>query len=146
MTTRLRHIAISVPDPEQAAQFFERAFGMRRAGLSRLGIYVSDGTMNVALLKYVDDIPGYPPGHRFFGITHFGMWVDDLDQATARVEAAGATYLMGRDHADTQAYYEVKFQDPNGVVFDLTHSGWQGAVKEVVPTDTASAEALEAAR
>jgi lactoylglutathione lyase len=135
MAARLRHIAISVPDPEKAAQFFEAAFGMRRVGLSPIGIYVSDGTMNVALLKYENDIPGYPPGHRFHGITHFGMWIDDLDQATAQVERAGATYLMGRDHANTQAFYEVKFQDPNGTVFDLTHSGWKGAVKEVVPAN-----------
>ena len=32
MTTRLRHIAIIVPDPETAAQFFEHAFDMKRAG------------------------------------------------------------------------------------------------------------------
>jgi len=32
MVARLRHIAISVPDPEKAAQFFEQAFGMKRAG------------------------------------------------------------------------------------------------------------------
>jgi len=133
MAARLRHIAISVPDPEAAAQFFEAAFGMRRVGLSRIGIYVSDGTMNVALLKYDEDITGYPPGHRFYGITHFGMWIDDIDQAAARVERAGATYLAGRDHADAQAFYEVKYKDPNGVVFDLTHTGWKGAVKEVAP-------------
>ena len=29
--------------------------------------------------------------------------------------------------------YECKYQDPNGIVFDLTHNGWIGAVKEVVP-------------
>lgn len=133
MVARLRHIALSVPDVEQAATFFEQAFGMRRVGNARFGIYMSDGTMNVALLKYPSDIPGYPPGYRFHGITHFGMWIDDLDQATEQVEAAGATYLMGRDQHNDQAFYEVKFQDPNGVVFDLTHSGWQGAVKEVVP-------------
>ena len=131
MAARLRHIALSVPDPEAAARFFEEAFAMRRVGLSRIGIYLSDGTMNVALLAYPGDIPGYPKGHRFFGITHFGMWVDDIAAAERQVETAGASYLMGRDHADTQAYYEIKYTDPNGVVFDLTDSGWMGAVKEV---------------
>ena len=28
---KLRHIAITVPDPEKAAQFYLRAFGMKRA-------------------------------------------------------------------------------------------------------------------
>ena len=51
MATRLRHIAIIVPDPEAAAQFFEHAFDMKRAGTGRRGIYMSDGVMNVALLK-----------------------------------------------------------------------------------------------
>jgi lactoylglutathione lyase len=38
MVARLRHIAISVPDPEKAAQFFEQAFGMKRAGKAGLGL------------------------------------------------------------------------------------------------------------
>jgi methylmalonyl-CoA/ethylmalonyl-CoA epimerase len=30
-------------------------------------------------------------------------------------------------------YYEVKYRTPDGIVFDLTESGWKGAVKDVVP-------------
>ena len=48
---RLRHIAIIVPDPEKAAKFFEEAFDMKRVGTARRGIHVSDGVINVALLK-----------------------------------------------------------------------------------------------
>ena len=48
---KLRHIALIVPDPEAAAKFFEQAFDMKRAGTARRGIYMSDGTVNVALLK-----------------------------------------------------------------------------------------------
>jgi lactoylglutathione lyase len=51
---KLRHIALSVKDPEAAAQFFEQAFGMRRAGNAMRGIYMTDGTMNVALLNFKD--------------------------------------------------------------------------------------------
>jgi len=35
---KLRHIAIIVPDPEEAAKFFEQAFDMKRAGTARRGI------------------------------------------------------------------------------------------------------------
>jgi lactoylglutathione lyase len=135
MAARLRHIAISVPDPEKAAVFFEQAFGMERCGLSPIGIYVTDGTLNIALLKYPGDILGFPPGQTFYGVTHFGMWVDDLDDAAKKVEAAGAQHAGG--HRDTRpgVFYEVKYRDPNGVIFDLTTSGWRGAVKEVVPAD-----------
>ena len=48
---KLRHIALIVPDPEKAAKFFEEAFDMKIAGRARRGVYVSDGTINVALLK-----------------------------------------------------------------------------------------------
>jgi methylmalonyl-CoA/ethylmalonyl-CoA epimerase len=123
MATRLRHIAIIVPDPEKAAQFFESAFGMTRAGTARRGIYMSDGVMNVALLK--------TEGDEKEGIYHFGMWVDDLDEAEKKVLDAGGTYLAGRP-TSPNSFYEAKYRDPDGVVFDLTHNGWAGATKEVV--------------
>ena len=122
MASRLRHIAIIVPDPEQAAKFFETAFGMTRAGTARRGIYMTDGTMNVALLK--------TEGDEKSGLYHFGMWVDDLDEAEKKVTAAGGTYIAGRP-TSPNSFYEAKCRDPTGVVFDLTHTGWAGAVKEV---------------
>jgi methylmalonyl-CoA/ethylmalonyl-CoA epimerase len=125
MATRLRHIAIIVPDPEKAAKFFEDAFGMTRAGSARRGIYMTDGTMNVALLGKESD-------KEEIGLYHFGMWVDDLDEAEKKVKAAGGEYLAGRPNSPN-SYYEAKYRDPLGIVFDLTHTGWKGAVKEVVP-------------
>jgi methylmalonyl-CoA/ethylmalonyl-CoA epimerase len=112
MTSRLRHIAIIVDDPEQTAKFFESAFG----------IYMSDGTMNVALLK--------TEGTEKPGLYHFGMWVDDLDEAEKKVMDAGGKYLAGRP-TSPNSFYEAKYRAPDGVVFDLTHHGWAGATKEV---------------
>jgi len=120
---KLRHVAILVPDPEASAVFFESAFGMRRVGNARRGIYVSDGVMNVALLRV------NPEKGEKVGVFHFGMWVDDLDAADAQVKAAGATYLTGKPESPN-SYYEAKYRDPNGIVFDMTHTGWAGAVKE----------------
>jgi methylmalonyl-CoA/ethylmalonyl-CoA epimerase len=119
---KLRHLAILVPDPEASATFFEQAFGMTRAGTARRGIYMSDGVMNVALLR-VD------PEKEKVGLFHFGMWVDDLDAAEARAQAAGATYLKGRPDSP-KSFYEAKYRNPDGIVFDMTHSGWAGAVKD----------------
>jgi lactoylglutathione lyase len=137
MAARLRHIAISVPDPEKAAKFFVEAFGMKIAGPAGVGLYVTDGTVNVALLKFPGDVPGFPAG--YVGLIHFGVWVDDLDEAARKVLAAGGSYFQGRADHNPNTYYEVKYKDPDGVVFDLTHSGWKGAVKEVVPAETALA-------
>ena len=125
MATRLRHIAIIVPDPEASAKFFEEAFGMTRAGTARRGIYMTDGTMNIALL-------GKETPEEEIGLYHFGMWVDDLDAAEKQVIKAGGKYLAGRP-TSPNSFYEAKYKDPLGIVFDLTHTGWKGAVKEVVP-------------
>ena len=144
MVARMRHIALSVPDPEKAAKFFEEAFGMKRAGPAGVGLYMTDGTINIALLKFPGDVPCFPPGKPYYGLIHFGMWVDDLEEAAAKVEKAGGSYYMGRADHNPNTYYEVKYKDPNGVVFDLTHSGWKGAVKEVVPaSDKVPADAAE---
>jgi lactoylglutathione lyase len=103
---------------------------MKIAGRARRGVYVSDGIFNVALLKQ--------EGNEKVGIYHFGMWVDDLDEAEKKVVNAGGKYLAGRPEpgqaGDTaHSYYEAKYKDPLGIVFDLTHTGWIGAVKDVVP-------------
>ena len=123
MASRLRHIAIIVEDPEKEAQFFESAFGMTRAGTARRGIYMSDGIMNVALLKKETE-------KERLGLYHFGMWVDDLDEAEKKVVDAGGSYLAGRP-TSPKSFYEAKYRDPEGVVFDLTHTGWAGAAKDV---------------
>jgi lactoylglutathione lyase len=121
---KLRHVALIVEDPESSARFFEQAFDMKRAGKARRGIYMSDGTINVALLRKEDD-------KERIGIYHFGMWVDDLEAAEKKVVEAGGEYLAGRP-TSPDSFYEAKYRDPNGIVFDLTHSGWAGAVKDVV--------------
>jgi lactoylglutathione lyase len=124
MKSRIRHIAIIVPDDEEAAQFYEKAFGFTRAGRARRGIYMTDGVVNVALLTKEHE-------NEKLGLYHFGVWVDDLDDAEKHVVEAGGSYLAGRP-TSPNSFYEAKYRDPNGVVFDLTHNGWAGAAKDVV--------------
>jgi lactoylglutathione lyase len=126
---KLRHIALIVPDPEASARFFEKAFDFKRVGKARRGVYLSDGTVNVALLRIENE-------HEKTGIYHFGLWVDDLAEAEEKATAAGATYLSGRP-TSPDSFYECKYRDPDGIVFDLTHNGWVGAVKDVVPAKKA---------
>jgi methylmalonyl-CoA/ethylmalonyl-CoA epimerase len=122
---KIRHIAIVVPDPEAARQFFEQALGLTLAGTARRGLYLTDGTINVALLKQEH------PDEKL-GIAHFGVWVEDLDDAEKRIAAAGGSYLTGRP-TSPNSFYEAKFRSPSGQVFDVTHHGWAGAVRDVVP-------------
>jgi lactoylglutathione lyase len=119
---KLRHIALIVEDPERSAKFFAEAFGMKRTGEARCGCHMSDGVMTVALLKKETD-------DERIGIDHFGMLVDDLETASRQAREAGAVYLRGGPK-EPGAFYEAKFKTPDGIVFDLTHEGWPGAVKD----------------
>ncbi len=141
---KLRHIAISVPDPEKIAEFYCQAFEMERVGETHSPladvVYVSDGVITMALLKYrTDHWAGYVEGEDergkdFVGLRHLGFWVDDLKQAEDSIENAGGKYFMGRpEESSPTTFYEMKFRDPNGVIIDCTHLGWGGSVKDVVP-------------
>jgi methylmalonyl-CoA/ethylmalonyl-CoA epimerase len=110
---KLRHIALSVSDPEAATKFFEEAFGMTRAGPAQRGVYMTDGVMNVALLNFKDEtVPGYAGLKDVLGVIHFGMWVDSLEATEERVNQAGGTYLTGRKETNPNVYYEVKYRGP----------------------------------
>ncbi len=129
MVARMRHIALLVTDPEKSAQFYEKTLGFKRAGNAGRGLYMTDGTINMALLK-VNPEKGEKPC-----LYHFGMWVDDLDDSEKTVQDGGGTYLAGREDRNPNTFYEVKYRDPDGIVFDITPTGWRGAVKEVEPAE-----------
>jgi lactoylglutathione lyase len=134
---KLRHIAISVSDAVKAQKFFEEAFDMKtvaRTANDRV-VYMSDGTINVALLALDGKPLGWEKDELFYGIDHFGMWVDDIKEARRKVEAAGAKYVMGNEAEGPDSFYEIKYRDPLGQIFDLSANGWAGAVKEVVPAE-----------
>jgi methylmalonyl-CoA/ethylmalonyl-CoA epimerase len=140
LAAKLRHIAIAVKNPEKAAQSFEQAFGMTRAGSAMRGVYLTDGVMNVALLNFGEEpVPGFETQKDYEGIIHFGMWVDDTDQVDKLIKDAGGSYMTGRFEKDPNVFYEVKYKTPEGIVFDVTANGWKGAVKDVVATEKAKA-------
>ena len=137
MANKLRHIAISVRDPEKAAKFFEEAFGMTRAGSAQRGVYMTDGIFNVALLNFGDEpIAGMEDQKHPVGLIHFGMWVDSVEEMDKKITAAGGSYLTGRKETNPNVFYEVKYKTPEGIVFDVTENGWCGAVKDVEPVKT----------
>ena len=129
---RLRHIAITVPDPEKAAAFYEHALGRKRVGTTDWegahGIYLSDGVMNLALLHYKEERYAGKLGAGHVGVHHFGFIVDDLASTRAAIEAAGGEHWMG-EPAEGGGFYEVKYFDPEGIAFDITAHGWTGARK-----------------
>jgi catechol 2,3-dioxygenase-like lactoylglutathione lyase family enzyme len=48
---RIKHIAIRTPDPEKTAAFYKEVFGLQEVGQAGRGYYLSDGHINLAILK-----------------------------------------------------------------------------------------------
>jgi predicted enzyme related to lactoylglutathione lyase len=127
---RLRHFAICVSDLEKAAKFYEQVFGLQRVGEEHLefasGVYLSDGVVNLALLKYNGGAgSGMENAAQFVGSHHFGFIVDDLEASRKRIEAAGGAFYFTLGAPDRDNF-EMKFKDPDGIVFDISRKGWLG--------------------
>src|SRR5256885_15065320 len=80
---KLRHIAIAAEDPEAMAEFYKKAFDFKEVGRPNGyladGVFLSDGTLNMAILKFKTDQLG--KGMDFPGLHHFGILVEDVDKA-----------------------------------------------------------------
>jgi methylmalonyl-CoA/ethylmalonyl-CoA epimerase len=129
MKGSLRHIAISVPDKEREAKFYEDCFGFTRQSESSIAARLSDGAISLTLLTFpTDEDAGDERGKDFVGMHHFGIWYDDMKAACTKVEAAGGrTKPIEGEIPMTGA--ELKYRDPDGVVFDVSVGGWHGAIK-----------------
>ena len=128
---RLRHFAVVVRDLEKAAQFYEKVFDLKRVGRDDLefgsGIYLSDGVINLALLKYKGkEGSGLDNASTFVGAHHFGFQVDDLSDAQRRIEAAGGKFFFDLGKDAEKENFERKFKDPDGIIFDISQKGWTG--------------------
>jgi catechol 2,3-dioxygenase-like lactoylglutathione lyase family enzyme len=116
---KLRHIAVTVPDIQKAAAFYEKVFDMERVRESETGVHLTDGVMNLAILKFRDDDhAGDERGADFHGIHHIGFVIEDMKETSEQIEAEGGRYHM-QIPSRPDSIQELKFRDPNGVVFDV---------------------------
>src|SRR2546428_7928053 len=91
---KIKHIAMSTQDPDKAAKFYIDVFGMKEIGRienpNTSGYYLSDGDLNLAILKFKNDaVAGAERGKGFFGIHHIGLQVDSLEAITERLASPG---------------------------------------------------------
>ncbi len=127
---RLRHVALVVRDLDAAARFYQQVFGLvfvaRDDQPFGSAVYLSDGTVNLALLRYAGSaVSGLNNAAQFVGTHHFGFVVDDLRDCEARITAAGGQFFFQLGDGEDKQNFERKFKDPDGVIFDISHKGWQ---------------------
>ena len=137
---KLRHIAIAAEDPVAMAEFYKKAFDFvevgRPNGVLADGVFLSDGTLNIALLKFKTDQLG--KGMDFRGIHHFGVLVEDVDDAAKVVAACGGKHYMDQQNPDRTGGFEVKMYGPEGVLFDIAEHPWTGTEPLPVPVKEAA--------
>jgi catechol 2,3-dioxygenase-like lactoylglutathione lyase family enzyme len=130
---RIRHIAIATRDLEATTQFYIEGLGLKQVGKVNTptseGYYLSDGHVNLAILKFKYDDPATTEGMlKYTGIHHFGVEVEDMAEAQAQIEKAGAVHrpYPGTEEMAKRGNVEVKFSGPDGVTIDLSEHGWLG--------------------
>ena len=133
---KLRHIALATDDPDKTAAFYIEAFDFKEVGRVgnpddpdnglAWGIYLSDGTLNLAVLKF-KNVDQLGKGLDYTGIHHFGVLVEDLDETLQKLNKMGAPCILKQDPNSTEQFYETKFSGPDGVIFDVSEHAWIGA-------------------
>ena len=93
------------------------------------GYYLSDGHVNLAILKFKYDDPATTEGApRYSGLHHFDVEVEDMAVVQPRIEKAGAVHrpYPGTNEMAKRGNVEVEFKGPDGVTIDLSEHGWLG--------------------
>ena len=128
---KLRHIALQVPDLESAAKFYEETFGLERVAQAEApigdAVMLSDGVMNLTLLNFPEGQGGQINGPDWAGLHHFGFVVDDTDETARKIEDNGGKYFMKLPDHYPGVDAELKYKDPNGIVFDISEHDWTQA-------------------
>jgi catechol 2,3-dioxygenase-like lactoylglutathione lyase family enzyme len=130
---RIKHIAIRTHDVDATAAFYREVFDLREVGTGQNGIYLTDGYLNIAILKLR---PAGDGEILKLGLDHVGFQVDNLDVTMARIQRLGGRSLVTNEGAartdaavgsESQSYYEIKCLGPDAQVFDISTAGWVGA-------------------
>ncbi len=140
---QIKHIAIATQDADATAKFYVEVFGLREIAKldseNASGYYLSDGSINIAILRFKNDVlVGDKFDINYSGIHHIGFQVDDAEAADSRLRKADAYPMeeinttlhagMGRGHGGKNV--ELKYNGPDGVIIDISQTGWVGTEEE----------------
>lgn len=135
---KIKHIAIATQDEEATARFYIDVFGLSQVGKINIpavsGYFLTDGDINLAILHFkTDQVAGLERGKEWTGIHHIGFQVESLEEIATKIAAAGGSLRedinrvlnliagpVGHGNA------EVRYSGPDGVTFDVSHTGWVG--------------------
>ena len=136
---KIKHIAIAAQDPDGVAQFYKDVFDLDEVGRvdneNAEGYYLSDGNVNVAILRFKSEaVAGDEFGTGYAGLHHIGFQVDDEAETETKLRKANSSPRddinaalhagMGKGHGGRNV--ETKYSGPDGVMIDISQNGWVG--------------------
>ena len=126
---RIRHVALSVKDPWETAEFYKQALGLEEVveldGPLAEGVFLTDGVVNLAILHFKSDEASQGTGVDFVGIHHIGFWVDDVVEQGKIARNTGATWIMG----DTNNPHGYEISTPTSTASSSTSPPTAGPVR-----------------
>jgi catechol 2,3-dioxygenase-like lactoylglutathione lyase family enzyme len=140
---KIKHIAIATQEPLKTAKFYKEVFELEEVGRvdndNAEGFYLSDGNINLAILKFKnEDVVGDRFDTNYSGIHHIGFHVEDAEAYHEKLKKAHARPLdrinhalhngMGSGHGGRNV--ELKYGGPDEVMIDISQTGWVGTDSE----------------
>ncbi len=136
---KLKHIAIATQDPDSVSEFYKTVFDLDEVGRvdsdNAEGYYLTDGNVNVAILRFKSEVVAGELGAGYSGIHHIGFQVEDAAATDLALRKANAppkdeinktlNSAMGGGHGGRNV--ETKYSGPDGVMIDISQGGWVGA-------------------
>ena len=150
---KLKHVAITTQKPSKTASFYKEAFDLEEVGKidSDLveGYFLTDGNVNLAILKFKNEaVAGKEFGTSYTGIHHIGFEVDDMAKSAEKLQKLDSfprddinsvlnpamkdiNEGLGASAASMEGGHglrnvEVKYSAPDGVMIDISQTGWIG--------------------
>ncbi len=93
------HIHLRTREPEATAKYYYEMFGAKIIesdqpdGTTRIDLDINGLTVFIARVSPGDDIP-VPPADPHMGLDHFGLRVENLNEAAADLKSKGAEFSM----------------------------------------------------
>ena len=146
---KIKHIAIATQDPDKTARFYKEVFDLKEVGRvdneNAEGHYLSDGHINLAILRFKNEVvAGEEFGTAYCGIHHIGFQVEDPTATDAKLRKgnsfprddinAALNARMGTGHGGRNV--ELKYGGPDGVIIDISHTGWVGTDGDEADSDS----------
>ena len=136
---KLKHVTIATQDPEKTANFYKEVFEFEMVGRvdndNAEGHYLSDGDINLAIMRFKSETVAGEQGTEYSGLHHIGFQVEDMSAVDARLQASDSTPQdkinaalksgMGKGHGGRNV--EMKNEGADGVMIDVSQGGWVGA-------------------